>query len=81
MQAILITSAYLKRRIASCRYNFTLSLSFSYQGRGPSGHRTLFNFFASTFPQSDNLLTNSYADDFTVWLKPLVPINQILRSG
>ena len=27
---------------------------------------TLFNFFASTFPQSDNPLINSYADDFTV---------------
>ena len=27
---------------------------------------TLFNFFASTFPQSEKLLTNSYADDLTV---------------
>ena len=26
----------------------------------------LFNFFVSTFPQSDNLLTNSYADNSTV---------------
>ena len=26
----------------------------------------LFNFFTSTFPQSDNLLANSYAEDFTV---------------
>ena len=62
-------SAYLKGRTASCRYNFTLS---------PSSHATegvlhdtcisptLFNSFASKFPQSDNLLTNSYADDFTV---------------
>ena len=27
---------------------------------------TLFNFFVPTFPQSDNLLANFYADDFTV---------------
>ena len=27
---------------------------------------TIFNFFVSTFPQSDDFLTTSYADDFTV---------------
>ena len=34
------------------------------QGAGISP--ILFNFFVYTFPQSDDLLTNFYADDFTV---------------
>ena len=29
-------------------------------------YHSLFNFFASTFPQADNLLNNSFEDDFTV---------------
>ena len=62
-------SAFLKGRTASCRYNFTLSPSFHARVGVPQDaciYPTLFNFFASTFSQSDNLLTNSYVDDFTV---------------
>ena len=28
---------------------------------------TLFNFIVSTFPQSDDFLTSSYVDDFTIF--------------
>ena len=63
-------SAYLKKRSASCRYNFTLYHNFPAKVYGVPQSAfvfpTLFNFFASTFPQFDNLLINSYADDFTV---------------
>ena len=60
-------SACLKSHTASCRYNFTLS----FHARivvSPEGFYIpyLFNFFAFAILQSDNLLPNSYADDFTV---------------
>ena len=61
-------SIYLKGRTASCRYNFTLSPFFHARVWVPQGScisPTLFNLFISTFPQSDNLVINSYADDFT----------------
>lgn len=59
----------LKSRTASCQYNFTLSPFFHARVRVHQGaciSPALFNFFASTFPQFGNLLTNSYKDDFTV---------------
>ena len=62
-------SVCLKRQTDSCGYNFTVSLVFHARVGVPQGaciSLTLFNFFASTFPQSDSLLTNSYDDDFTV---------------
>ena len=58
----------MKGRTTSCQYNFTLSLSFDARVGIPQGaciFPTLFNFFDSTFSESDNFLTNSYADDFT----------------
>ena len=61
--------AYLKGRIASCRNKFTLSPSFHARvGVSQSAciSPTLFNFFVSTFPQADDFLTSTYADDFTV---------------
>ena len=60
---------YLKRRTESYRYNFTLSLSFHSRAGIPQGaflSPTLFNIFVSTFPKSDDFLTSSYADDFTI---------------
>ena len=73
--------ACLKGRTASCRYNFTLSPSFHARVWGP----TFFNFFASTFIKSNNLLTNSYADDFTVScsnsnVNPLMPVGNYYMS-
>ena len=62
-------SAYLKGRTASCRYNSTVSRSFHSRAGVPQGaclSPTLFNIFVSTFPQSEDLLTSSYADDFTI---------------
>ena len=70
-------SNYTKRWLAACtkgrtvssRYNFTLSSSFHSRvgvSQGACISPTLFNFFASIFSQSDNLFTNSYADDFIV---------------
>ena len=47
----------------------TLSPSFNAWVRVPQGaclSPTLFNIFSSPFPQSDNYLTSSYADDFTI---------------
>ena len=52
-----------------CQYYFTLSTSFHARLGVPKAaciFSTLFNFFISTFPQSDTLFTNCYADDFTV---------------
>ena len=63
-----LLSAYLKGRTASCRYNFTFS-PFHARIEVPQDAcitPTLFNFFASKFSQSDNLLINSSADSFTV---------------
>ena len=62
-------SAYLKRQTASCCYNFILSPSFHARVGVPEGaciSPTLFYFFVFTCPQSENLITISYADDFTV---------------
>ena len=60
-------SAYLRGRMASCRYNNTNS-PFRHARTGvPQGScisPALFNIFVSTYPQSD-VLTTSYADDFT----------------
>ena len=60
-------SAYLKGRVASCRYNSTTS-NKNYTRTGvPQGScisPVLFNFFVSSYPQDDHL-TLSYADDFT----------------
>ena len=50
--------------------HFTLSPSFCARVGVPQGsciYPTLFNFFVCTFPQSNDLLTSSYADDFTVF--------------
>ena len=60
-------SAYLRGRMASCRYNNTTSPCRHARTGVPQGScisPVLFNFFVSTYPQSD-LLTTSYADDFT----------------
>ena len=60
-------SAYLKGRIASCRYNDNTSPKLSTRTGVPQGScisPALFNFYVSTYPQDDHL-TLSYADDFT----------------
>ena len=60
-------STYLRGRMSSCRYNNTNSPSRHVRTGVPQGScisPSLFNFFVSTYPQSD-LLTTSYADDFT----------------
>ena len=62
-------SPYLKECTASCRYNFTHFPSIHDRVGVPQGaciSPILINFFTSKLPQSDNLLTNFYADDFTV---------------
>ena len=58
-------SACLKGRTATFRYNFTPS-PFFILPQGVCISPNLFSFFVSTFPQSDNFLTNFYADNFTV---------------
>ena len=60
-------SAYLKGRVASCRYNDNTSPKRFTRTGVPQGScisPALFNFFVSTYPQDDHL-TLSYADDFT----------------
>ena len=60
-------SAYLKGRVASCRYNSATSRKRFTRTGVPQGScisPVLFNFFVSSYPQ-DNHLTLSYADDFT----------------
>ena len=60
-------SAYLKGRMASCRYNYTTSPQRHTRAGVPQGScisPVLFNFFVSTYPHSTHL-TTSYADDFT----------------
>ena len=62
-------SAYGKGPTVGYQYNFTLSPFFLGRVGVPHGaciSLTLFNIFTSTFSQPDNLLSNSYADDFTV---------------
>ena len=60
-------SAYLKGRMANCRYNDTTS-PFRHARTGvPQGScisPVLFNYYVSSYPDS-NLLSSSYADDFT----------------
>jgi len=49
--------------------NYTLSPSFHDRvgvSQGSCKSPTLFNFYISTFPQTDDFLTSSYADGFTV---------------
>ena len=60
-------SAYLRGRMTKCRYNYTDSPQRHIRTGVPQGScisPILFNFFVSTYPQSD-VLTTSYADDFT----------------
>ena len=62
-------SAYLKGRTASCRYNSIFSPSFHSRVGVPQGaclSPVLFNIFVSTFLQSDDFITSSYADGFTI---------------
>ena len=70
-------SAYLRGRKISCRYNHAISPHRSMWAGVPQGSclsPTLFNFFVSTYPQSCNVLSNSYADDFTdSCARPSVP--------
>merc|ERR1711888_284015 len=60
-------SAYLRGRMACCRYTHTTS-SYRHARTGvPQGScisPILFNFYVSNYPQSPQL-TSSYADDFT----------------
>ena len=60
-------SAYLKGRMARCRYNYGVSPMCHTRTGVPQGScisPVLFNFFVSSYPE-DNHLTLSYADDFT----------------
>ena len=62
---------YLKGRTASCRCNFTLSSSLHARVGNPQGACVsptayLIQLLCLHTPQSDNILTNSYAEDFTV---------------
>ena len=57
-------SAYWKGRSASCRNKFTLSPYFHARVGDPCISLTLFNFFASTFSQSDNWLQCSWLHCF-----------------
>ena len=60
-------NTYLRGRMSSCRYNNTNSPSRHVRTGVPQGScisPALFNFFVSTYPRSD-VLTTSYADDFT----------------
>ena len=60
-------SAYLRGRMACCRYTYTTSPYRHVRTGVPQGScisPTLFNFYVSTYPQSPQL-TTSYADDFT----------------
>ena len=60
-------SAYLKGRMARCRYNYAVSSMCHTRTGVPQGSSispVLFNHFVSSYPQ-DNHLTLAYADDFT----------------
>ena len=61
-------SAYLRGRMASCRYNNTSSPYRHAHTGVPQGScisPVLFNFYVSTYPSSPDLTSTSYADDFT----------------
>ena len=60
-------STYLKGRMASCRYNQCMSPRRQTRSGVPQGSclsPVLFNFFVSSYPQSDHISSTSYADDF-----------------
>ena len=60
-------SAYLRGRMACCRYTHTTSPYRHARTGVPQGScisPILFNFYVSNYPQSPQL-TSSYADDFT----------------
>ena len=61
-------SAYLRGRRAMCRYNHAESPHRRTRTGVPQGSclsPVLFNFFVSTYPQSNGITSTSYADDFT----------------
>ena len=70
-------SAYLRGRMASCRYSHTTSPYRHAHAGVPQGScisPILFNFYVSNHPDSPNLATTSYADDFTASSSsPLIP--------